>query len=78
MQNYMCHIHSLNGDVAEAIIHKKIGDNQYLAEYGGVKCTAIFNPFVGAYYIDDKYGIIPEGHELLADIEHEDEAEWGD
>ena len=27
----------------------------------GVKCTAIYNPFVGSYYADDKYGVIREG-----------------
>ena len=27
---------------------------------GGVKCTAIFNPFVGIYYADDIYGVINE------------------
>ena len=37
---------------------EKIGDNKYLADYNGVKCSAIFNPFVGAYYVDDKYGIV--------------------
>lgn len=26
----------------------------------GVKCTAIFNPFVGIYYADDLYGVINE------------------
>lgn len=26
----------------------------------GVKCTAIFNPFVGLYYADDLYGIVKE------------------
>ena len=55
-----CHIHSLDGGLAEATIIKRIGDNQYLAEYNSVKCTAIFNPFVGQYYVDDKYGIIKE------------------
>ena len=53
-----CHIHSLNGELAEATILKKIGDNQYLAQFGDVKCTAIFNPFVGTYYVDDKFGIV--------------------
>jgi len=43
-----CHIHSLDGRLAEATILKRIGDNQYLAEYKGVKCTAIYNVFVGA------------------------------
>lgn len=40
---------------------KKIGNNNYLVETNdGVKCTAIFNPFVGIYYADDIYGIIKE------------------
>jgi hypothetical protein len=66
-----CYIHSLKKDghgvLAEAAIIKKLGDNDYLAEFGGVKCHAIFNPFVGRYYVDDVYGIIKEpkerGHE---------------
>jgi len=55
-----CHIHSLNGELREATILEKTGDNQYLAEFGGVKCTAIFNPFRGTYYVDDKYGVVKE------------------
>ena len=55
-----CHIHSLNGGLAEATILERIGDNQYLADYNGVRCTAIFNYFVGAYYVDDKFGVIKE------------------
>lgn len=39
---------------------KRLGDNDYLADYNGVKCHAIYNPFTGRYYIDDKYGIIRE------------------
>jgi len=54
------HIHSLNGEMRDATIHKKLGDNDYLVEYEGVKCHAIFNPFVGQYYADDKYGIIQD------------------
>jgi len=65
MQYYIekcqCYIHSLKkGEVsglAEAVILEKIGDNQYLAEYNGIKCTAIYNPFVGRYYVDDVYGV---------------------
>lgn len=52
------HIHSLGGELREATIMDKVGDNRYIAEYNGVKCTAIFNPFVGRYYVDDKYGVI--------------------
>lgn len=53
-----CVIHSLGGQEAEATILDKVGDNKYVAEYGGVKCSAIYNPFVGRFYVDDKYGII--------------------
>jgi len=57
-----CYIHSLkqgeSNVLAEATILEKVGDNQYLAEFNGVKCTAIFNPFVCRYYVDDKYGVI--------------------
>lgn len=55
-----CHIHSLGGEMREATILQKTGDNQYLADYNGVKCTAIYNPFAGAYYVDDKYGIVKD------------------
>ena len=37
---------------------KRLGDNDYLAEYNGVKCHAIFNPFAGRYFVDDVYGVI--------------------
>jgi len=53
------HIHSLNGQLAEATILEKRGDNSYIAEFNGVKCSAIYNPFNG-YYVDDKFGIIRE------------------
>lgn len=43
---------------AEIIEHKD--NNNVIAEYNGVKCKAIFNPFAGMYYVDDVYGIIDE------------------
>lgn len=52
------HIHSLDGELREATILKRLGDNDYLAEYNGVKCHAIYNPFVNKIYVDDKYGVI--------------------
>ncbi len=58
------YIHSLKDKendrhvLGEAEIIKSLGNNLYLAEYNGVRCTAIFNPFVGRYFIDDVYGII--------------------
>jgi hypothetical protein len=57
------YIHSLKDKendrhvLGEAEIIKEIGDNLYLADVNGVKCTAIFNFFVGRYYVDDVYGI---------------------
>jgi hypothetical protein len=58
------YIHSLKDKkdnrhvLGEAVILEKIGDNQYLAEYNGVKCTAIYNFFTGYYYVDDVYGVV--------------------
>jgi len=52
------HINSLNEKMEEATIVEKTGDNRYIAEYNGVRCTAIYNPFVDAYYVDDKFGVI--------------------
>jgi hypothetical protein len=37
------------------ILHEK-SCNDVIAEYKEKRCTAIFNPFVGLYYIDDVYG----------------------
>jgi hypothetical protein len=60
------YIHSLKDKendrhvLGEAEIIKSIGCNLYLAEYNGVKCTAIFNFFTGRYYVDDVYGVVKE------------------
>ena len=60
------YIHSLKDHqnnrhvLGEAEIIKQIGDNLYLAEVNGIQCTAIFNSFTGAYYVDDVYGIWKE------------------
>ena len=42
--------------LGEAEILERIGDNLFLAEYNGVRCTAIYNVFVGRYFVDDLYG----------------------
>lgn len=65
-----CYIHSLKqGEknvLGEATILRRLGDNDYLADYNGVQCHAIFNPFAGQYFVDDKYGVIHDSrpHEL--------------
>lgn len=61
------YIHSLKDHkhdrhvLGEAEILQQIGDNLYLAEYNGIRCTAIFNIFTGRYYVDDVYGIVNTG-----------------
>lgn len=61
------YIHSLKDHahdrhvLGKAEIIRCIGDNLYLAEHNGVRCTAIFNPFVGRYFVDDVYGIQTKG-----------------
>ena len=68
MQKCECFIHSLKKDgkhqLGEATILQRLGDNDYLAEYRGVHCYAIFNPFAGRYFVDDVYGIIPKTQEV--------------
>lgn len=51
-------VHSLNSS-AQVVIKEKIGDNQYLADYEGMTCTAMFNPFTSSFYVDDIYGVLP-------------------
>ena len=49
------HIHSLNGKMDEITILEQVGDNDYIVDYRGVKCHALFNWFNGTYYADDIY-----------------------
>lgn len=42
----------------EITVLEKVGDNDYIANYKGVKCHALFNWFVGAYFADEVYGRI--------------------
>ena len=57
------YIHSLKDKandrhvLGEAEIIERISDNLYLVEYNGVRSTAIFNPFIGRYFVDDVYGV---------------------
>lgn len=41
----------------EITILEKVGNNDYIADYKGVKCHALFNCFVCAYFADDVYRI---------------------
>lgn len=52
-------VHSLKKQ-AECEIVAESDYNNVLAKYNGTYCTAIFNPFVGMYYVDDVYGVLTE------------------
>ena len=60
----MAYIYSLNQGAmcstqkAEITVLEQVGDNDYIVDYNGVKCHAIFNFFTGCYYADDIYGRI--------------------
>lgn len=51
-------IHSLEGQLDDITVIEKTGDNQYVVDYKGTRCSAIFNFFTGCYYVDDVYGVI--------------------
>lgn len=52
-----CMIHSLSA-MDEATIVFMRGNNNVVAEYKGKRCTAVYNPFVGLFYVDDVYGVV--------------------
>lgn len=54
------HIHSLKGGMDEITVLKKVEDNDYIVDYKGVKCHALFNWFVCQFYADDIYRIVKE------------------
>ena len=39
----------------EITVLDKVGDNDYIVDYKGVKCHALFNWFICAYFADDIY-----------------------
>lgn len=58
------HIHSLDGEFDEITVLQEqymFGHRipcSYIVDYKGVICTAVLNGYVGAYYADDKYGVV--------------------
>ncbi|WP_251547932.1 hypothetical protein [Pumilibacter intestinalis] len=44
----------------EITVLEKVGDNDYIVDYKGVRCHALFNWFIGAYFSDDVYRKITE------------------
>ena len=68
----MANIHSLQDkktgrhNLGEAEILEIKDNNNVIARYNGVKCTAIFNIFTGTYFVDDIYGRIVDDVEEAA------------
>lgn len=56
----MAKINSLDGAEDEVTILREVGENDYIVDYKGVKCHALFNWFVCRYYVDDIYRRIEE------------------
>jgi hypothetical protein len=52
-------VHSLKSQDVVVILHEN-GCNDVIAEYKGKRCTAVFNPFSGLYYVDDVYGVLQD------------------
>ena len=52
------HIHSLNGGLDTVTIVEHKDNNHVIVKYHGKYYTAVFNPFVGQYFVDDKFGLI--------------------
>ena len=42
----MAHINSLKGEMAEITVLEEVGNNDYIVDYKGVKCHALFNWYV--------------------------------
>lgn len=55
-------IHSL-GEKRKALIVLHEDNNHCQAVYNQQLCAAIYNPIVGLYYVDDKYGVIESWNE---------------
>ena len=58
MRKIQARIHSLDGQFDEVTIVSEKSCNDIIVDYNGVRCTAIYNVFVGCYYVDDVYGIV--------------------
>jgi len=55
-------IHSLKSTDEATILHE-VDNNDVVVEYRGIRCTAIYNPFVGLFYVDDIYGVLSDQHQ---------------
>lgn len=60
MFDIQAHIKSLGGDLKLVTIIKHQDNNHIIAKYNGEYYKAVFNVFVGNYYVDDVFGHIED------------------
>jgi len=69
-------VHSLKARDEVTILHEN-DYNDVVAEYKGKRYTAVFNLYLGLYYVDDIYGVLPDQNkcpkcgEYIPDTEQE-------
>ena len=64
-RNIKARIHSKGGEMDNVTILSENGVNDVRVSYKGNICTAVYNGFVGCYYVDDVYGIVGPDKERL-------------
>jgi hypothetical protein len=52
-------------NMALVTIVKNDSNNNAIARYKGKYYSAVYNPFVGMFYVDDLYGLVPKPHSRL-------------
>ena len=57
-RNVKARIHSKSEAEDDVVILSENGANDVRVSYMGNICTAVYNVFVGCYYVDDVYGIV--------------------
>ena len=60
MFEIQAHINSLGGELDLVTIIEHKDNNHVIAKYKDKYYTAVFNPYVGNYYVDDKFGHIKD------------------
>ena len=60
MEKIQAAIHSLDGKFDEATLLRHLDQYNCIIEYKGELYKSLYNPFNGYYYVDDKYGHIPQ------------------
>lgn len=62
-------IYSSEEQAEVTILHHK-NNNDVIAEYNGIRCTAVYNPFTGLFYVDDIFGVLKNQNQCPICGEH--------